>query len=584
MILVDTKTNSSKSSSPLNIAPQESQAEQKSSGLSFSELLRGASDTKTEKVVQQGVLVLALDEKGVVQKDTNLSKKDRLLSLLKGSSPVAKESQTLTTSAQKPEIALNPTLVEAISPKELKVVMAEAKEYLKNKIVDQMNLSKSEIEALPKTLKGLVDVATKIGIDVSKITLEEFTSKVTLPLKSEVKIESKVAQESTPTNVKEQKPTPLFKAQVNREITTEQLVTTKLNTVTPTHTTVIEPEIALNPTLVEAISPKELKVVMAEAKEYLKNKIVDQMNLSKSEIEALPKTLKGLVDVATKIGIDVSKITLEEFTSKVAQESTPTNVKEQKPTPLFKAQVNREITTEQLVTTKLNTVTPNPKTPKEKADDTLKMLLQGIKGNKQESSFTADFSVATAKVIAPTTTQKPAASLESLLRGDTQESTTNFKVDGLNVNKADSLEVKLNEAKQMTKYLSQDVKTAIEDYKAPFTRVKVALNPERLGSVELTVVQRGKNLHINLSSNNAAINALAMNVNDLKVQLNNSGINNATLNFNNNSQSSEQGFSGQQQQNSQNERSAREEYNYFDNEEKNEEILNSLEIVVPNYA
>ena len=459
MILVDTKTNSSKSSSPLNIAPQESQAEQKSSGLSFSELLRGASDTKTEKVVQQGVLVLALDEKGVVQKDTNLSKKDRLLSLLKGSSPVAKESQTLTTSAQKPEIALNPTLVEAISPKELKVVMAEAKEYLKNKIVDQMNLSKSEIEALPKTLKGLVDVATKIGIDVSKITLEEFTSKVTLPLKSEVKIESKVAQESTPTNVKEQKPTPLFKAQVNREITTEQLVTTKLNT-----------------------------------------------------------------------------------------------------------------------------VTPNPKTPKEKADDTLKMLLQGIKGNKQESSFTADFSVATAKVIAPTTTQKPAASLESLLRGDTQESTTNFKVDGLNVNKADSLEVKLNEAKQMTKYLSQDVKTAIEDYKAPFTRVKVALNPERLGSVELTVVQRGKNLHINLSSNNAAINALAMNVNDLKVQLNNSGINNATLNFNNNSQSSEQGFSGQQQQNSQNERSAREEYNYFDNEEKNEEILNSLEIVVPNYA
>ena len=459
MILLDTKANSSKSSSPLNIAPQESQSEQKSSALSFSELLRGASDTKTEKVVQQGVLVLALDEKGVVQKDTNLSKKDRLLSLLKGTSPVTKESQTLTTSAQKPEIALNPTLVEEISPKELKVVMAEAKEYLKNKIVDQMNLSKSETEALPKTLKGLVDVATKIGIDVSKITLEEFTSKVTLHPKSEVKIESKVAQESVPTDVKEQKQTPLFKAQVNREITTEQLVTTKLNT-----------------------------------------------------------------------------------------------------------------------------ATPNPKTPKEKADDTLKMLLQGIKGDKKESGFTADFSVATAKVIAPTTTQKPAASLESLLRGDTQESTTNFKVDGLNVNKADSLEVKLNEAKQMTKYLSQDVKTAIEDYKAPFTRVKVALNPQRLGSVELTVVQRGKNLHINLSSNNAAINALAMNVNDLKVQLNNSGINNATLNFNNNSQSSEQGFSGQQQQNSQNGREASREYGFFENEEKNEEILNSLEIVVPNYA
>ena len=40
-----------------------------------------------------------------------------------------------------------------------------------------------------------------------------------------------------------------------------------------------------------------------------------------------------------------------------------------------------------------------------------------------------------------------------------------------------------------------------------------------------------------------------------------------------------------QQQNRQNEQNrANEEYNYFDNEEQNEEILSSLEIVVPHYA
>ena len=72
-----------------------------------------------------------------------------------------------------------------------------------------------------------------------------------------------------------------------------------------------------------------------------------------------------------------------------------------------------------------------------------------------------------------------------------------------------------------------------------------------------------------------------MNVNDLKVQLANNGIQNATLNFSNGSQAGEQNA---HQQHRQNDRQAREEYNYFENEEQNEEILSSLEIVVPNYA
>ena len=201
-------------------------------------------------------------------------------------------------------------------------------------------------------------------------------------------------------------------------------------------------------------------------------------------------------------------------------------------------------------------------------------------------SLTADFSVATAKVIAPNATSESTKALESLLHGerDSAKSDTSVatsKTEGITIHKADSFEVKLNEAKQMIKYLSADVKTAIEDYKSPFTRVKIQLNPQKLGEIDLTVVQRGKNLHVNLSSNSAAINTLSMNVNELRAQLNNSGINNATLNFNNQSENNQQ---SSQQQNRQNEQEAREEYNYFENEESNEEILSSLEIVVPNYA
>ena len=102
-----------------------------------------------------------------------------------------------------------------------------------------------------------------------------------------------------------------------------------------------------------------------------------------------------------------------------------------------------------------------------------------------------------------------------------------------------------------------------------------------MGEIDLTVVQRGKNIHVNLTSNNTAINTLSMNVNDLKTQLTNNGIQNASFNFSDSSQNNEQ---NSQQRNRQNERQANEEYNYFDNEEQNEEILSSLEIVVQNYA
>jgi flagellar hook-length control protein FliK len=103
-----------------------------------------------------------------------------------------------------------------------------------------------------------------------------------------------------------------------------------------------------------------------------------------------------------------------------------------------------------------------------------------------------------------------------------------------------------------------------------------------MGEVDITIVSRGKNLHVNISSNTAAINTLAINANELKTQLQTSGIQNASLNFNNNEQNNQQ--ASQQQQNRNNERQADEEYSYFENEEQNEEVLSSLEIVVPNYA
>ena len=260
------------------------------------------------------------------------------------------------------------------------------------------------------------------------------------------------------------------------------------------------------------------------------------------------------------------------------------NSQEAKQTVLFKVQNSSvAITTQQIVETKVNNRTTQ-KTPKQKAEESLQLLLRGEKASKSDAMLSADFSVATARVIAPQTVRETDNSLAVLLKNESSDAIDlQAKRDGLQVAKAESLEVKLNEAKQMVKYLSNDIKSAIEEYKSPFTRLKVQLHPQKLGEVDLTIVQRGKNLHINLSSNNSAINTLALNANDLKLQLNNNGIQNATLNFSNNAQS-ENSQAGEQERQRQQQQKAEDEYNYFENTQSDEELLSSLEIIVPHYA
>lgn len=504
--------------------------------LSFSQLLKGVKLQGENKAIQNGVFVLSLDENIKEAPETKvskaLSKTDTLLSLLKND----KESVIPTAKTESKEpLALNPELTKDLSPKDLKVVIKKAKEYLKEKIEASPEYIKSQAKELPKTLKGLATLAKSFGIEVSKITLENVQAKTAVVFDTDTDVLKKVKQD--------------VKSEVSVQIKEPVKVQTK-----------------------------------AEIKSEVPAQMKEQVKIqTKAEIKSeAPIQIKEQVKVQTKAELKNDEINLKEQAKIETQlKDIP---KEIKSTPLFKAQTQKEHTTEQIVQTKI--VAQEHKTPKEKADDTLKLLLRGEKVVKSDTKLTADFSVATAKVIAPQATSEVQKGLETLLKGDrggTALDTPDAKLDGLTAPKADSFEVKLNEAKQMIKYLSQDVKTAIEDYKSPFTRVKVQLNPQKLGEIDLTIVQRGKNLHINLSSNHTAINTLAMNANDLKAQLSSNGINNATLNFNNNSQGEQNSNAGQQNQ-QQHRQKADEEYNYFENQETNEEVLNSLEIVVTRYA
>jgi len=533
MISLEVKTDTATSNSPLTLNAEKGDSPK----LSFSQLLSGIKSQDSEELVQNGTLVLALEGEVKTQKTT---KTESLLSLLKSDKTTKEEVLSLD---------LNPQLTKNLTEVELKVLVSDAKKYLKTKIVESAGFKKSEIEALPKTLKGLMQVAEKFGIKIGEITLDDVKPEIKTSLKEDIKTKSQT-----------------FEALVkNKAPLKEKEISSTIK---------VSLDVKKSP---------ELQTILREEKPLKKEPLVKHHKSTPLDVVEKSRDAKELKPQTQTSSTVENDVELEEAFKRQTREKELPSLNKQ--TPLFKAQTPNRVTTQELVQTKLSSVNVSQiTTPKVKADETLKMLLRGEKVSKKDTSFTADFSVATARVIAPEATTEKTKNLESLLRGEQQESASTQKSDFFNVAKADSLEVKMHEAKQMSKYLSQDIKNAIEDYKSPFTRVKVQLNPERLGSVELTVVQRGKNLHINLSSNNAAINALAMNANDLKVQLTNNGINNASLNFNNSSQSSESSFSEQQRQNSQQGKEAHREYNYFDNEEQNEEIVNSLEIVVPSYA
>ena len=152
---------------------------------------------------------------------------------------------------------------------------------------------------------------------------------------------------------------------------------------------------------------------------------------------------------------------------------------------------------------------------------------------------------------------------------------------GLQVSKPDSLEVKSKEAVQSMRHFAIDLKEAAESYKPPFTRVTMKLNPEKLGEVEVTLVQRGNNVHVNIQSSNAnSVAFLAHNATELKAQLAGQGITNATMNFMSGGENQQQNSQNQQQQ----QPNRFQAYESLQELESAQQELSALEIILPHYA
>lgn len=109
-------------------------------------------------------------------------------------------------------------------------------------------------------------------------------------------------------------------------------------------------------------------------------------------------------------------------------------------------------------------------------------------------------------------------------------------LDELNSLVKDLNKVTQNNARNITpketlQYFSQDLKEAVDQYKAPITKLSINLNPNNLGEVEVTLIQRGNNLHINFNSNANAMNLFIQNQAEFKNSLVNMGFTGLEMNF-----------------------------------------------------
>ena len=353
--------------------------------------------------------------------------------------------------------------------------------------------------------------------------------------------------------------------------------------------------------LIDVLSNDQVKSLIGKAKEYLRNSIEQKSPEYKADAKTMPKTLMALVELADKMGIDMSEITLSTL-----DDAQKPLFKELPVALLSKSVIELKEPTrmeasegfkgrEALVALMSDVKTPQSEAKQQKeAEKTsaqpLGALLKGVENSPALPSEVAK--EVTSKEELKAALPAHAEALGALLRGMNEMEKSEGKMGeskevikgldespkGLQASKADSLEVKAKEAVQSMRHFAIDLKEAAESYKPPFTRVTMKLNPEKLGEVEVTLVQRGNNVHVNIQSNNASSVAfLAHNATELKAQLAGQGITNATMNF-------MSGGESQHQNPQQHQQNRFQSYQSLAELESNDEPLSALEIILPHYA
>jgi flagellar hook-length control protein FliK len=535
---------------------------------SLIDLLGGTAKNKTSKTTDVfSQLLASLNSSAKVEKSFGVvvdpktqSKTPKINDIVKLNTKIVEEPFIAEETKMLPK-----EVITVLSNDQVRTLIQKAKEFLKNEITAKAPENQIDIKTLPKTLMGLVEVANKIGIDMSSISLSTLDDSV------------KTLSKDLPTAVLTQSLFTLQKAPLTQDSTAPKTLDIITQLLTQTKGVAVEekPDI-------------ENQKTTSQPLQSLLNQETTEEKPVKENQKTTSQPLQSLLNQATTTAEEKPVKENQKLTSQPLQSLLNQATTEEKPV------IENQKTTSQPLQSLLTTAEEKP--VKENQKSTSQPLQSLLKDLSASGAATIPTTVAATiepiALITPKTTVSSIDSIGSLLRGENKTdkpekgkeeiSSLDDPSKLLNVRKEGSIEVKSKEATQSLSHFATDLKEAADNYKPPFTRITMKLNPEKLGEVDVTLVQRGNNIHVNIQSSNASsVTFLASNAMELRTQLASQGISNATMNFMSGGDNPSQNPQQQQQQQQQNRFQA---YTSLSDLESNGEQLSALEIILPHYA
>ncbi len=313
------------------------------------------------------------------------------------------------------------------------------------------------------------------------------------------------------------------------------------------------------PTLLEKIlfTPKEVKKESTQQIVSEKGIQEKKEHISIKTTEETKKTINIVQEEAPKV------LPKEESIKKMVKKETPEiTIKEEAKKPQTKE--NQHLKSEEEIKKPNSTRTNEVKIELNNSKKSMvENILQNIKTEKKTST-----------TITTTQTQdnnKTDNSTKENIEVKTEPTTNRVEIKPHI--KTDTIASKqLSPTKDTFNNFASDFKEKLENYKPPFMRVQLALNPKGLGEVDVTIVNRGNNLHVNISSNANTMSLFTQNQAEFKNSLVNMGFTNLEMNF------SDQRESKEQQQG----KSSKGFLDEFEDENFENETT-SIELIVPTY-
>lgn len=293
-----------------------------------------------------------------------------------------------------------------------------------------------------------------------------------------------------------------------------------------------------------------------------KNEPLSQALSLKNEKKETKQTSQAKQTIETNVKNENTQNIVKEMVTNTQKEK-----KDEKDISLQAKDVQEESSKELPKTTRVNEVKLEGDSQKRGLNET---VLHEIKKEKNETT-----SSQTLQSLMPNEKSTNTSTNETVTDTETKIETHSSIKNETKIAKPENIQKQTTEQTRDTfSSFSNDLKEKLEQYKPPIVKVQMALNPKSLGEVDVTIINRGSNLHVSITSNTNTMSLFMQNQAEFKNSLVNMGFTNLEMNFSDQRQGNQNNGKNGSSSNT----------NFSENLEDFSEEINSLELIVPQYV